>query len=133
MPSAEALELPAGNAAAIRLGERSFEGPFPIGDWIPRGRSGVYGLMVADRSAPASYRPVYFGETPSFAERAFPHAPSRGAGWLLIADYDASLHVAVHWMPRSSAAERAALVRQLIGLYHPECNEALHGCPLTTH
>lgn len=110
----------------ITLAERLFDGPQPIGTWTPLARAGVYCVIVAERV-------VYVGQSSNFAEQAFPDARQGGAGWLAIADCGSDVYIAACWMPRSSEEEREALRRELIGLYHPECNQLVPAPSLLTH
>jgi len=83
--------------------------------------------MVPDERCVPPYRPVYFGESPNLAERAFPGPQQGRASWLDIADYDRSVLVAAHWMPQSTPDERKAVERQLVRFCQPECNEVFRG------
>lgn len=119
---------------AIHFGGALFEGPYPIGEWTPPASAGIYCLMVPDpRRAPLPYRAIYFGQSSNFAEQGFPAADDGYASWLLIADYELSIHIAGHWMRWSTLEERQALERELIRLYKPECNEAVRERSLLTH
>ena len=109
------------------MAHKVFEGPFPIAGWTPPARAGVFCIMVPDERCVPPYRPVYFGESPNLAERAFPGPQHGRAGWLDIADYDRSVLVAAHWMPQSTLDERKAVERQLVRFCQPECNEVFRG------
>ena len=114
-------------SATLRFGDKSFDGPFEISAWAPPARAGIFCVVVPEFE---SYRPIYFGESSNFIERAFPAAKRGRASWLKIADYGASVLVAAYWMPRSTADERKAVERELIELYEPECNELARRHPL---
>ena len=111
----------------IRMAHKVFEGPFPITEWTPRARAGVFCIMVPDARRLPPYRPVYFGESSNVAERAFPGPQHGRASWLDIADYDLSVYIAAHWMPQSTLDERKAVERELVQLCQPECNEVFRG------
>jgi hypothetical protein len=82
---------------------------------------------VPDSRCIPPYRPVYFGSSDNFAQRGFPSARSGSASWLDIADYDLSIHIAVHWMPHSTLDQRRAVERELIRFCQPELNEIFRG------
>ena len=111
----------------IRLAHKVFEGPLPITGWRPPARAGVYCILVPDCRCVPPYRPVFFGSSDNFAQRAFPSARSGSASWLDIADYDLSIHIAVHWMPHSTLEQRRAVERELIRFCQPELNEIFRG------
>ncbi|HET7670371.1 MAG TPA: hypothetical protein VFK84_08175 [Burkholderiales bacterium] len=111
----------------IRLAHKLFEGPLPISAWTPPARAGVYCILVPDARCVPPYRPVFFGSSDNFAERGFPSARSGRASWLDIADYELSIHIAVHWMPHSSLESRQAVERELIRFCQPELNEIFRG------
>ena len=111
----------------IEMARQLFEGPFPIAAWTPPARPVVFCILVPDERRAPPFRPVYVGESPNLAERAFPGAQHGRASWLDIADYDQGVYVAAHWMPQSTLDERKALERELVRFCQPECNEVFRG------
>ena len=99
----------------------------PISAWAPPPRAGVYCILVPDVRCIPPFRPVYFGSSDNFAQHGFPSAGNGRASWLDIADYDLSIHIAVHWMPRSTLESRKAVERELIRYCQPELNEIFRG------
>jgi hypothetical protein len=115
------------NPQTIRLAHKIFEGPFAITAWTPPPRAGVYCVLVPDSRCVPPFRPVYFGQSENFAQRGFPTDRARCANWLDIADYDLSIHIAVHWMPQSALESRKLVERELIRFCQPELNEIFRG------
>ena len=113
--------------STIRLAHKLFEGPMPITAWTPPARAGVYCILVPDSRCVPPFRPVFFGQSENFADRGFPPARGGRASWLDIADYDLSIHIAVHWMPQSTLDSRKAVERELIRFCQPELNEIFRG------
>ncbi|MGD9526311.1 hypothetical protein [Pseudonocardia sp.] len=110
----------------IRLGTLagySFEGPRVLGGWTPPSGPGVYAILYKPDPERERYAVVYVGEAPDLAAVGFPFRHRRAACWTRRAGGKWRVHVAHLAVPGDTGSQRAAIVRELVALYEPHCNE----------
>ena len=105
----------------ITLGGRSFTGPFLAPVWSPPRTAGIYAVMVPGWRV-MTFRALHFAQTGDFFAHSF-RQHQRHAEWLSIAGTEWNLYIALHQMPSSTEAQRAALERALARDYRPEFND----------
>jgi hypothetical protein len=102
----------------ITLGGRSFAGPFLAPLWSPPRAAAVYAVMAPGWRL-LTFRALDFDQAQelSLAE-VRKHAKYRE--WIRIVGTEWNLYVAIHDLSFSTAAQRAAVVRELERDYRPE-------------
>lgn len=110
----------------IRLGTLAgyaFEGPRVLGGWTPPSRPGVYAVLYRPDPERERYAVIYVGEAADLSTAGFPFRHRRAACWTRRAGGKWRLHVAHLDVPGDTGAQRASIVRELVTLYGPHCNE----------
>src|SRR5688572_4019604 len=105
----------------IQLGDFNFSYPAPLGTAIPGSIGGVYCLSTVDAAwGPQPYRPVYFGELHSFAERCIDWTHDAIKRWHFVLGKADELHLSL--LPIADEHLRSLIEASLIERYSPLLN-----------
>ena len=113
----------------IRLGSLagySFEGPRVLAGWTPPAAAGVYAVLYPvepDKAGSERLAVCYVGHAEDLAQEGFPFRHPRAECWIARAGNRFRLKVATFEVLGGTAAHREQIVRELIAVYHPSCNE----------
>jgi hypothetical protein len=110
----------------IRLGVRgeyAFEGPLTLGGWTPPDASGIFAIMYREAGRTERFAVIYVGETESFAGAGFPFKHPEAPCWIERVESRWKLSVAYLTVPGGTPSIRRAIVKGLIYVYDPVCNE----------
>ena len=102
----------------ITLGSRSFAGPFMAPLWSPPKGAGLYAVMAPGWRL-LTFRALEFDHAADFSHDLLQQNP-KYREWLTIVGTEWNLYIATHELSLSTAAERAAVVRELAREYRPE-------------
>ena len=102
----------------ITLGSRSFAGPFMAPLWSPPKGAAVYAVMAPGWRL-LTFRALEFDHAQELSQEALKRHP-KYREWLTIVGTEWNLYIATHEMSFSTAAQRAAAVRELARDYRPE-------------
>ncbi|WP_326836192.1 hypothetical protein VSH64_14920 [Amycolatopsis rhabdoformis] len=113
----------------IRLGPASgypFAGPRLLGGWTPPALAAVYAVLyLPDPDArPTRYAVLYTGHADDLSQAGLPFRHPRAPCWTTRAGSRWKLHIATYEVPGGLRAHREQIVRELVAVYHPRCNEA---------
>lgn len=103
----------------ITLGSRSFAGPFMAPLWSAPRSAGVYAVMAPGWRL-LTWRALDFDQAEDLAAKELLRRHRKYREWLTIVGTEWNLYVATCELPRSSAAQRAAVLRELARQYRPE-------------
>ena len=103
----------------ITLGSRSFAGPFMAPLWSPPRSAGVYAVMAPGWRL-LTWRALDFDQAEDLSAKDLVKRHPKYREWLTIVGTEWNLYVATCELPRSSAAQRAAVLRELARQYRPE-------------
>ncbi|TAM82200.1 MAG: hypothetical protein EPN47_09645 [Acidobacteria bacterium] len=106
----------------IKFLEHTFTGPASFRLRLSPVSSGVYAILVPDRSGQAEYQVIYFGECGDFA-RQVTRTHEHYQDWVEEAGRLENLYVAYFATPFLTEAQRRTMKNSLIEHYHPVCNE----------
>lgn len=109
----------------IDLGGAEFEGPFQMEVWNPPRQAAVYAILTRQdpTAKPASYLPIYIGQSENLDERGFLRSHHKFGRWIREAGSTGNLFIAVHPMPNTTEADRQRIENQLILKFKPVCND----------
>jgi hypothetical protein len=110
----------------IDIGGAEFEGPFQMEVWNPPRKAAVYAIMTKQddpTDKPASYLPIYIGQSENLDERGFIRSHHKFGCWMREAGSTVNIFIAVYPMPNSTEADRQRIESQLISKYKPVCND----------
>lgn len=110
---------------SIKWGDVSFDGPYHIADWDPPYRAAVYAIMMKPdpENKPTTYRILYFGESSNLSERGFYRSHHKYDCWIQHVGSESNLYIGIYRMPNSTAEQRREVESDLVGQYHPTCND----------
>jgi hypothetical protein len=111
----------------IRLGSLagySFEGPRLLAGWTPPPTAAVYAVMYRPEpeGRPGQYAVIYVGHAADLAAARLPFRHPRAACWLKRAGSRWKVYIATFEVPGGGAAHREQIARELMAVYHPQCN-----------
>jgi hypothetical protein len=112
----------------IRLGSLAgypFEGPRLLAGWTPPPVAAVYVITCKPdpERHPDRHAVIYVASADNLAAEGFPFQHPQAARWITRADSRWKLHVCWYEIPGDTPSHRAQLVRELIAIYRPKCNE----------
>jgi hypothetical protein len=112
----------------IRLGTAAgypFEGPRLLAGWTPPAGSAVYVILYKPEpeERPDRYTVIYAGHSDDLTTERFPFRHPRAACWVKRAGDKWKIYLAYYEVPGGSRAHREQIVRELIAVYKPGCNE----------
>ena len=112
----------------IRLGSLAgypFEGPRLLGGWTPPRAPAVYAIAYKPEpeKKPEHYAVIYVGHAGDLSAARFPSRHPRAACWVKRAGSVWKLYVCTYQVPGGTPAHREQIVRELIAVYRPGCNE----------
>ena len=112
----------------IRLGSLAgypFEGPRLLGGWTPPQAAAVYAVMYKPEPAakPENYAVIYVGHTDDLSAERFPFKHPKAPCWISRAGSKWKVYVCAYEVPGGTSAHREQIVRELIAVYRPSCNE----------
>jgi hypothetical protein len=116
--------LPATWAGAHQIGA-CFDGPYPIKNWQPESRSGVYAILHREAAGEQGHRLVvdYCGESSRLGlYRQYPWFQQRLDRLLSRAGSLDNIYIAVCPMPNSTSGERRQVVREVVDRVKPYFN-----------
>ena len=102
----------------ITLGSRSFAGPFMAPLWSPPRGAGLYAVMAPGWRL-LTFRALDFAQAGDLAEPHLLKQHPKYREWLTIVGTEWNLYIATHELPLSTAAHRAAILRELAREYRP--------------
>jgi len=110
---------------AIKWGNISFEGPYPITNWNPPYRAAIYAIMIKEdpNNQPNMYTIIYFGESGNLSDRGFYSSHHKFQCWLNQAGSEYNIYIGICKMPNSTPEERKRIESALINQYRPICND----------
>jgi hypothetical protein len=112
----------------IRLGSLAgypFEGPRLLGGWTPPATAAVYAVMYKpepDRK-PENYAVIYVGHADDLSAARFPFKHQKAPCWIARAGSRWKVYICTYEVPGGTGAHREQIVRELIAVYRPSCNE----------
>jgi len=109
---------------SLELGQRDFEGPYPLTIWDPPNKPAVYAILKKPDPVkkPKSYKLLYIDQSKSLSERGFYKTHPKYETWEKEAITRSNLYIAFYVMPVSLGPERDAVVKILVDQYKPVCN-----------
>lgn len=112
----------------IRLGSLAgypFEGPRTLGGWTPPARPGVFAILYRPdaEARPESYAVTYVGHADDLAAAGLPFDHPAAPCWIERAGSRWKVHIAVYEIPGGLRGHREHLVRELLAVYKPGCND----------
>lgn len=113
----------------IRLGSLAgypFEGPRTLAGWTPPARAAVYAVLFAPDPAhkPQEFAVIYVGHSDDLSAERFPFRHPAASRWIRRAGGDRfALRVCFYEVPGGLRSHREQIVRELVALYQPSCNE----------
>jgi hypothetical protein len=112
----------------IRLGSLAgypFEGPRLMGGWIAPNIPAVYAVVYKPEPdvKPETYAVIYVGHADDLSAEPFPFNHPRAACWTQRAGGRWRLYVCTYEVPGGLWTHREQIMRELISIYHPSCNE----------
>ena len=107
---------------SIVWGEISFDGPYPINNWDPPNRAGIYAIMYKRNVDKNLYSLVYIGESANLNDRGFYRSHNKYYCWLSDAQLENNIFIGTYLMPDSTDDKRREVEADLIGRLNPVCN-----------
>jgi hypothetical protein len=110
----------------IRLGSLAgyaFEGPRVLGGWTPPARPGVYAIFYKPDPERERYAVIYVGHAEDLSAVGFPFRHRRAGCWTRRAGGKWRLYIAHLDVPGGTGGHRETIVRELVAMYDPHCNE----------
>jgi hypothetical protein len=108
----------------IRLGSLAgypFEGPRLLGGWTPPSTAAVY--AIAHQRSTERYAVIYVDHADDLAGAHLPFRHPRTKCWEGRAGSRWKLYICTYEVPGGTRAHREAIVRELISVYRPGCND----------
>jgi hypothetical protein len=102
----------------ITLGSRSFAGPYMVPLWSPPRSAGIYAVMAPGWRL-LTFRALHFERAADLADPQLLKNHPKYHEWLTIVGTEWNLYIATHELAFSSAAQRAAVLRELARGYRP--------------
>ena len=110
---------------SIELGNRLFDGPHILKDWIPLNFPAIYAVLMKPdpKNERDTYHLLYLCESSEFSgiESGLDHP--KYECWFKEAGFKSNVYISAHVMPNSSFEEMKLLKNALISLYGPVCND----------
>jgi hypothetical protein len=103
----------------ITLGSRNFAGPFMAPLWSPPRSAGVYAVMAPGWRL-LTFRALEFDHAQDLSSKDLLKQHPKYREWLTIVGTEWNLYIATHELACSTAAQRAARLRELAREYRPE-------------
>jgi hypothetical protein len=112
----------------IRLGSLAgypFEGPRLLGGWSAPQVAAVYAILYKPEAEdkPERYAVSYVGHSNDLSAERFPFQHPKAACWVARAGSKWKVYICTYEVPGGSQAHREQIVRELIAIYRPSCNE----------
>jgi hypothetical protein len=112
----------------IRLGSLAgypFEGPRVLAGWTPPPVAAVYAILCRNdpEGRPQEYAVIHVGHADDLAGEHFPFRHPRADCWIERAGSRYALHICTYEVPGGLRSHREQIVRELIAIYRPSCNE----------
>ena len=103
----------------ITLAGRSFAGPYMAPLWSPPKAAGLYAVMAPGWRL-LTFRALDFEHAADLSAKDLLKQHPKYAEWLRIVGTEWNLYIATHELPLSTAAQREAVLRELVRDYRPE-------------
>jgi hypothetical protein len=110
---------------SIELGNRLFDGPHLLKDWIPLNFPAIYAILMKPdpKNERDAYQILYLCESSEFSgiESGLDHPQYKC--WFKEAGFKSNVYISAHVMPNSTFDDRKLLKNALISMYEPVCND----------
>jgi len=112
----------------IRLGSLAgypFEGPRLLAGWTPPAAPAVYAILYKPdpHGKPERYAVSYVGHADDLSAERLTFQHPRSPCWVRRAGTKWKVYVATYEVPGGTSAHREQIVRELMAIYRPSCND----------